>query len=100
MKRKRWEVGEDWLRERANVGKIGGGSQQLLAGMSGNAWDSDPKGPTTTNSRDAALLLTQPPPPPFERPTVTVAIALPPIESKRMGPKGLGLFYRVTWVKT
>lgn len=26
--------------KRANVGKIGGGSQQLLAGMSGNAWDS------------------------------------------------------------
>lgn len=25
--------------KRANVGKIGGGSQQLLAGMSGNAWD-------------------------------------------------------------
>lgn len=35
--------------KRANAGKIGGGSQQLLAGMSGNAWDSDPKGPTTTN---------------------------------------------------
>lgn len=26
--------------KRANVGKIGGGSLQLLAGMSGNAWDS------------------------------------------------------------
>lgn len=26
--------------KRANVDKIGGGSLQLLAGMSGNAWDS------------------------------------------------------------
>lgn len=31
---------ERLAQKRANVGKIGGGSQQLLAGMSGNAWDS------------------------------------------------------------
>lgn len=31
-------------RSERTAGKIGGGSQQLLAGMSGNAWDSDPKG--------------------------------------------------------
>lgn len=40
-------------RSERTAGKIGGGSQQLLAGMSGNAWDSDPKGPTTTNVREA-----------------------------------------------
>lgn len=33
-------------RSERTAGKIGGGSQQLLAGMSGNAWDSDPKGPS------------------------------------------------------
>lgn len=43
--------------KRANAGKIGGGSQQLLAGMSGNAWDSDPKGPTTTNVASTRGLL-------------------------------------------
>ena len=30
----------DLAQKRANVDKIGGGSLQLLAGMSGNAWDS------------------------------------------------------------
>ena len=30
----------DLVQKRANVDKIGGGSLQLLAGMSGNAWDS------------------------------------------------------------
>lgn len=35
-----WRRRERPAQKRANVGKIGGGSQQLLAGMSGNAWDS------------------------------------------------------------
>lgn len=46
--KERWEgiEREDRVERRSErtAGKIGGGSQQLLAGMSGNAWDSDPKG--------------------------------------------------------
>lgn len=44
IKRKRER--ERLAQKRANVGKIGGGSQQLLAGMSGNAWDSILKAPS------------------------------------------------------
>lgn len=46
--------------KRANVDKIGGGSLQLLAGMSGNAWDSILK----ARPRQSLLLLSRPIPSP------------------------------------